>query len=434
MSIPIHSGPSPINYSSSVARNQTSNTGDQAALQGHVVEVGAHSHSSQKVVTEGTETLTYSRSVRTQSWSAQSVSTDAVTGRLGPPETNQYAGTILSAIEGQLMRDMADGADADALASRLQAGLDGFLQGYNEALSQLQGLPGFDDGVLAQIGETRSQVLDRLAQFAEHHGIEYVAPEADTKLEPASVVADGSRSPDVSVSYESKAVLGQKVLESAVRDLRILTEYVERSSREVTYQKQTPLRAQNEQYAYQVQRQNSFAFNLTTRDGDVVTINVQANRSGYAGVNASGDRVSQGRQSEELTFSVEGELDSDELEAINGLLGEVRDIAALFFEGDMDGAVSQALSLNYDASEINTFDVHLNRSVTEAAFYSVGSDGQEGGTLERLQHKLASAVDRAAGLNQPKSFIADLTDWVTQQMNPQHHWSHNAGNLIKTLL
>ncbi|RYZ92576.1 MAG: hypothetical protein EOO68_22560, partial [Moraxellaceae bacterium] len=52
---------------------------------------------------------------------------------------NPYATTIVNFIQQQLLRDQADGDSKEQLASRLEAGYQGFLQGFNDAYTILGG-------------------------------------------------------------------------------------------------------------------------------------------------------------------------------------------------------------------------------------------------------------------------------------------------------
>lgn len=396
---------------------------------------------SVRISYHSSESFTYSRSSPNQ----QSVSeapaslpvaevSDEVAG-----VRNQYASTILSAIESQLSRDHASGADSEALQSRLQAGLEGFLKGYGEAFEMLEGLAGFDDDIRAQVGETRTQVLQGLEEMAERFGLEFSsaelldAPTPSSAAEAAPQVS--STTPLLQQNADAYKTPGQKILASLMRDVQTLTEYVEKSVK-TTYEnasKPSANTARTDSYAYQVKQHNGFAFNLKTQDGDVVTINIQAAKAGYAGVSADGSVATAGAQYQDLAFSVEGELDEQELEAINDLLGQVRGIAESFFSGDMDQAVSSALALKFDSEEINAFDVRLSRSVSETAYQAVERPNAVD-LPEQFTDHLAAALDIVEKLEQSKSLVAELMDWLAPQMNPRHPWAHHAGDMIRTFI
>ncbi|WP_166422779.1 DUF5610 domain-containing protein [Paraglaciecola sp. 20A4] len=62
-----------------------------------------------------------------------------------------------------------------------------------------------------------------------------------------------------------------------------------------------------------------------------------------------------------LSFTVEGELDEDELKAIGSLVSDVSDLADEFFHGDIESAFNQALKLGYDEKELTGFALQLTR-------------------------------------------------------------------------
>lgn len=62
-----------------------------------------------------------------------------------------------------------------------------------------------------------------------------------------------------------------------------------------------------------------------------------------------------------FSFSVEGELDEDELKAIGNLVSDAADLADEFFHGDIDIAFNQALELGFDEQELTGFALQLTR-------------------------------------------------------------------------
>ncbi|MGY0577191.1 MAG: DUF5610 domain-containing protein [Paraglaciecola chathamensis] len=62
-----------------------------------------------------------------------------------------------------------------------------------------------------------------------------------------------------------------------------------------------------------------------------------------------------------LSFTVQGELDEDELNAIGTLVADASDLADEFFNGDIESAFNQALKLGYDEKELTGFALQLTR-------------------------------------------------------------------------
>lgn len=122
---------------------------------------------------------------------------------------------------------------------------------------------------------------------------------------------------------------------------------------------------------------------IRTKDGDEVTIRFESVRSfeynqatlwnatpvsyGNNEVPSSTNQTSvqqtslyQYFEKDGLSFSVQGELDEDELEAIADLVEKTTDLAETFFSGDMEKALEEALSLGYDKEQLAGFALNLN--------------------------------------------------------------------------
>jgi hypothetical protein len=105
------------------------------------------------------------------------------------------------------------------------------------------------------------------------------------------------------------------------------------------------------------------ALQLVTAQGDRVTIRFRegaAFATGAAGAaseatTAPSALLAEGR----VQISVRGNLNADELKAINDLLSQVDSLASQFFSGDLQGAFSAAAALNADPGEIARYSLHL---------------------------------------------------------------------------
>jgi len=101
---------------------------------------------------------------------------------------------------------------------------------------------------------------------------------------------------------------------------------------------------------------------IKTKDGDVVTINLQRSSSintaefaySNGGTNAEGFATNVDK-SFSLEFSVQGNLDEDELKSINKLLKNIESVADKFEYGSLNAALAKASKLKFDATEIASF-------------------------------------------------------------------------------
>ena len=131
---------------------------------------------------------------------------------------------------------------------------------------------------------------------------------------------------------------------------------------------------------------------ITTADGDRVTIrfsqqdmvalpagwpNSTGGASSTGAGSGSGGSQAAAISSGRIQISVKGNLDSNELKAIDDLVSQVDSLATQFFSGDVQDAFSAAASLNADPSQIANFSLHMSyvqlRAVGNAVSAAAGS-------------------------------------------------------------
>lgn len=147
-------------------------------------------------------------------------------------------------------------------------------------------------------------------------------------------------------------------------------------------------------------QEDSSELTLTTRDGDEVTISLnnlrsfeaqqqviveQSNEDGETNLRAGISQSYEYYQNERFSFSVQGELSSEELEDISKLVEETSGLVDEFFNGDIQGAFQQASEIGLEDSQIAGFALELSRTETietvqqyqQVSSYNDGSDGVE---------------------------------------------------------
>ena len=288
------------------------------------------------------------------------------------------ATTILSFIEAQLLRDIADGATQEELASRIDAGLQGFQEGFAEASQQLQEMGLLTDSISADIGDTYDLVLSGVDELREEYlGVSTVSETAAQESDsPVSLPATG----------------GEGVAAAAYG-------------------------------RYEEAASNRFNFELTTSDGDRVRISATSLRASLFEGSVAGRNLETLLQyqhaqvdSNRFYFSVEGELDEDELEAINDLLQQVNEIAEQFFGGDLEQAFNTAMELGYDASEIAQFSLNLQQTSVQraTAAYRESEVPADISLSDRLQplggfaQSVLNALDTASIFDNPGELVAQI--------------------------
>ncbi len=177
-----------------------------------------------------------------------------------------------------------------------------------------------------------------------------------------------------------------------------------------------------------VQRQsNSFDLTVTTQDGDTVTlkfrqvdqqsgeVNFSQSEKGQS-IDASFTRLSQNN----LAFYVEGNLDEDELEAINALVNNIDDVSNKFFEGNVQAAFEQGLKLGFNTDEISGFSLQLKQTVT-----SVATDRYR----EVSNFTSAEQTPQIPGLES----IANIIGQLQQILESANEFLKNASNSVADL-
>jgi hypothetical protein len=258
-------------------------------------------------------------------------------GGFQPPSAADVAGTVLSFIQLRLEQEAAAGADPERLANLMEQARSGIEKGYGEAREQIEALGLMNPKLASEIDDGFNRIQNGLDKLAER----FLGQPA-----PAGGAEAVSRS-------------GMQV-ESASR--------------------------------------GAFRFEVTTADGDKVSILMEESR--YSAVQTRSTSSESG-ESNSLTainasagcysFSVEGDLDSGEREAIAGLLEQAQGVAGQFFRGDVQGAFESARGLNLGGEELASFSLNLSSSRTVSTTAYESTSGQP---------SLASQLRPLAGLAQ----------------------------------
>lgn len=320
--------------------------------------------------------------------------------------SDEAAGNILSFIENQLLRDVEDGASQDELISRIEAGLSGFVQGFEAARDDLQALNVLSPELQGEIDKTYAAVLE---------GVEALKQTFTSQATAINGPDDQIDTPSATASSDVATADSTVVSTTDVSGPRFQSQY----------------------FGYEAAQQNSFEFTVTTRDGDRVTIQssalrslVQENASFTTAGGASGE-YSQYAYGEDLQFQLEvdGELDSGEVKALQELLSQVNDLAEDFFSGDVTAAFDAALSLGYNESEISSFALNLSQTSVQRATSAyqavgalpgsgIGSLGQQLQPLGNFARGLVEATQTAQNFQNPRELIETLSDRI-DSVRPQ---------------
>jgi len=281
--------------------------------------------------------------------------------------SQQASETILGFISQKLESDKAGGASQEELLQRLDQGLKGFIKGFNEAKDIIEGMGLLTPKLAGEIGETYELVTE---------GVE--------------ALRDGINGVETAPNNVSQLTLGGEHSES-----------------------------------------QSFSLELTTQDGDRVSIDIsRSSQSSFAssletGIGSSSLSVSQqSNTSSSFNLNVTGDLDEGEMAAINQLLQDVDQIASEFFQGNLDEAFNQALELNIDREELSSLNLQLQKTTTTSAIAAYESTVQNGldspesqaisptTQLNNLLDNIQNILEEAKAFAEPLKLITDVADGV----------------------
>ena len=152
---------------------------------------------------------------------------------------------------------------------------------------------------------------------------------------------------------------------------------------------------------------------IVTAEGDRIRMSIQHNVSAQeerAGLQAA---YTQSRASS-LDFTVEGNLNEEERRAIGAMLERVDALAARFYNGDLQGAIDQALQLGDHMDQLAELSVTLTASASRAvsAYRAPDTIGVESRPWVGELRDLADQVRGVFGLSDPKTALKALFDAV----------------------
>lgn len=297
-----------------------------------------------------------------------------------PLTAEKVANNILGFIERRLTLDAADGATQEELASRLEAGMSGFKKGFAEAKQKLEALNFLAPEVEQDIGNTYDLVMNGIDKLRAKFLGDLANSEPKPSLDNSASVAPDASPVVAPVSAATAKTTPQKIYTSI------------RQSTSISY---TGLQAQDSAVSnfsgFGGAQAREFSFSLTTREGDKVYIKSTASQS--IGVAVDSRAAS---SSETFSLEIKGDLNQDELQAINDLLGKVNDLAGQFYQGNLEAAWNQAVDLGFDTTQIQDYKL----SLTQVDVQIVQTPEHTKGIDKSPQANTAVAFDRAQSLLQ----------------------------------
>jgi hypothetical protein len=296
-----------------------------------------------------------------------------------PMTAEKVANNIIGAIARQLQQYTAEGASPAQRQSRLDAGIAGFNKGFSEAAEQLKALNVNSPSLDSDLSKTHDLVISGLAALQNT-----IQPSENTLR---------------------------------MRDIPMGVAVAAQHTQAIKLQQKGQAEARE------------FSFELTTKEGDKVSIHAQSSYAVSTENSRDGAAFSYS-DSNAFSFSVEGNLNDDETKAINDLLSKVNDLTDQFYNGNLDEAFQQAQTLDYSEQQISGFSLHLAQAkIQESEVISQGDtanfDEIDDSTpkdlsvnlhpLSKYIRTLLEALDTANLFHHPEKLLLDASQGINSQ-------------------
>jgi hypothetical protein len=311
------------------------------------------------------------------------------------PSPKDVAATVLGFVESRINAEKAAGASTEKLNDLMAQAKSGIEKGYGQAKKDIEDLGLMTEQLSKDIAEGFDLInvgLEKIKQDINNpNSTKEINQQADSSEQasfdnnvPSKDNAVSSNLFDQGKNITGDEVSGQKfdVASANAMSIRQLSE-------------------------------NTADFVLNTQEGDQILIRMSdLEQSSYA-KNSSSEEASLAK-SFKFEFSVKGDVNEKELEAINDLLEQVDTISSLFFSEQFEAAFSSALDLGFDAEQIASFSLDLSKlQVQEVRVYEESSKDVLG-TYKRNQPliNMAQQFERLGSLLQPLERFEELNSMI----------------------
>ncbi|WP_250657638.1 DUF5610 domain-containing protein [Alkalimarinus coralli] len=330
-----------------------------------------------------------------------------------PPSVDDVANNVLGFVEDRIKQEADAGASPERLDDLLSQAREGVEIGFGQAREQIESLGLMTDELDNDVNQSFQKINTGIDGFVDT----YVNGGAAESLVDANDEAEQALT---SPSATSKDKGNEQV-----DDKQTTNDQVNAADRGVA-NRNSGINAGYSSFSSLSERA---AIQITTQDGDVVSFNLEQIQASFERGELSSDRfgfessqlVGQ-YQSGQYSYSVDGELDEGEIQALNDLMLQIEGMSEQFFSGDFQGAFQSALELGFDGQEIAGFSVNLSQtSVQQVSAYQQIADlgGAETGTVDfggrfdplaDFFDRLQAAFDKANAFAEPVKLVSDLFD------------------------
>jgi hypothetical protein len=343
---------------------------------------------------------------------------------------------ILKFIEQRLAAEQASGASNEELEKLLGQGLSGFKQGFSEAEAILGNA---SEVVSAAINQLYSEVIDGFEaltkQYLTNDSAQIDAESSsDQSLDVPAVISseqiDRQDNSNDSLNQVTPTVVNKNASDIfGANRLSSLSDIIDSindiDAIKVAQEDNKGFLNLDDKVTASIdyRKQNIFNFEMLTADGDKVSI--QASSAGAYSNNFAYDQRSDQvnpLQMERTSlnaafeFNVDGELDDEEVIAIQNLLDDVLKLSDEFYNGDVSKAFEKALALDFNQQEITGFAVDLRQTeqFSVAAAYKNTPASLSPSSFQETSSELSPFN---AELGETFSIIGDFVSRVYESLN-----------------
>lgn len=173
------------------------------------------------------------------------------------------------------------------------------------------------------------------------------------------------------------------------------------------------------QQKVEFQQSGSTSLQIQTQDGDSITLQMQSQWQVAMGYSETNTATSQSQQSilqhdqgYAIHYQVEGELDQEELDALDGVMQQLSVTAQHFFGGDLAGAVDSLEDFQIDSEVFALISMTMQRSVS----YSMAEQYREIGEMSPASLPTYGTTGGLTGLASFTQNLFQMMDAVNEEL------------------
>ena len=329
-------------------------------------------------------------------------------GKVEPTEDNPLgfdyktvAKNVLGFVTGYIKLAQSQGKDEKELQDLLGQARKGIDKGFGSARDELKGMSMLSEDLDKGIEKSYTLIQDELQKFEDElFGV------------PSDEMSDEEATEAVSGSSQTQ---GLGFSSSSQASLEITTKDGDKVSIRFDEQENWRLQQQNRysasgRKAVEAYGNKSHGENASAQRSETGALH-SGKSSGASGSSSSSIYYS---RTQGFSFSVEGDLDADELKSIGSLIDQVGSLSDSFFGGDLDGALKQAKELSLDDNELVGMSLSLKQSQAAALQQRSEAAKAASATDEAPSSGSTAQGEQASSTTDLGQFFAPFADYLAR--------------------